>query len=430
MEGLDLFLSLGIAAAAGLLIGLERERSAPKDPARESFLGGSRTHPLLALVGAVSSLLARQFGAAVLVVALGALVAFLLASYIDDVRRGADRGITSEAAFLVSFLLGALATSRGVIEPTSTRVFAIAGVAVVSTLLLTSKPALHPLARRVSPEDVTATLKFLIVAVVVLPLLPDRAMGPLEALNPRQVGLMVLLIAGVSFAGYAAIRLVGARRGLWITGLVGGVVSSTAVAISLSSRAREKPALAVQLALAVVLASSIMFARIWVIVAAVNTGLVAPLAAPLGAMLLVGLLGSLALQRRSQTTGEHAGEVPFSNPFELGRALVFGLSFALVLLGSKAAAVHLGAGGTYAAGMLAGAVDTDAVTLSMANLAHHEIPPQIAATTVFLAAAVNTVAKTVVAVVLGGWAYGRRLVVISAAIVAAGALALWLSPLV
>jgi uncharacterized membrane protein (DUF4010 family) len=429
MEGLDLFLSLGIAVAAGLLIGLEREHSAPKDPARESFLGGSRTHPLLALVGAVSSLLTRQVGAAVLVVALVALVAFLLTSYVDDVRRGADRGITSEAAFLVSFLLGAVATSKGVLEPVSTRVFAIAGVAVVTTLLLSSKPALHPLARRVSPEDVTATLKFLIVTVVVLPLLPDRTMGPLEVLNPRKIGLTVVLIAAVSFAGYAAIRLLGPRRGIWITGLVGGVVSSTAVAISVSSRAREKPALAGRLALAVALASSIMFARMLVVVAAVNAGLVAALAVPLGAMLLVGLLGSFVLYRRSEATAERAGDVSFSNPFELSHALVFGLTFALVLLGSKAAATYLGTGGTYGAGLLAGAVDVDAVTLSMANLARREIPPPVAVTTVFLAAAANTVVKTAIATALGGWAYARRLAAVSGAAVVAGALALWLSPL-
>lgn len=429
MEGYALFLSLGVAVAAGLLIGLERERSAPEDRTRESFLGGSRTHPLLALVGAVSSLLARQVGVAVLVVALGALVALLLASYIDDVRRGVDRGITSEAAFLVSFLLGAFATSSGVVEPVSTRVFAIAGAAVVTTLLLSSKPALHPLARRVSSEDVTATLKFLVVAVVVLPLLPDQPMGPLQALNPRHVGLLVLLIAGVSFAGYVAIRLLGVRRGLGITGLVGGVISSTAVTVSLSSRARERPLLQVPLALAVLLASTIMFARMLLVVAVVNAGLVLPLALPLGAMLLVGLVGSLVLYRRSRAAAGETGDVPFSNPFELGRALGFGVFFAFVLLGSKAAAVYLGNAGTYAAGMLAGTADVDAITLSMAKLAHQDISRQVAVNTIFLAASVNTVVKIVLATALGGWTYGRWLVAISLAVVAAGAIALAFSPL-
>lgn len=429
MEMFEPFLSLGVAVAAGLLIGLERERSAPKDPRQESFLGGARTHPLLALVGALGALLARQLGAGVLLVSLGALVALLLVSYVDDVRRGADRGITSEAAFLVTFLLGALSTSRGVVEPASHRVFVVAATAVVATLLLSAKPALHPLVERISREDVTATLKFLIVAVVVLPLLPNRAMGPLQALNPREVGLMVLLIAGVSFAGYAAIRLLGARKGLGLTGIVGGLVSSTAVTISLSSRAKTRPQIATPLAVAVLLASTIMFARILVLVAAVNPGLLVPLAVPMSAMLVAGLIGSAVLYRGAKLSAGNGSEVSFANPFELSKAVEFGVYFALVLIGTKAASIYLGARGTYVAGVIAGLADVDSITVSMAQLAKGHVPRSVAATTIFLAAASNTLAKAVLAAALGGWSFAKRLAVPFLIMLAAGAITLPRSPL-
>src|SRR5512140_3563477 len=183
---------------AGLLIGLERERSKPSDESRLSFLGGARTHPLLALVGGVSMLVARETGVVAVVVPFGALVVLIALNYAGEVWRNVHRGITSEAAFLLSFLLGVLALTRTVFEPTQ-KIFAVSAIAVVATFLLSAKPTLHPLVQRISSEDVAGTLKFLIVAVVVLPLLPDRTFGPLDVLNPFQVGVLMVLISGLSF---------------------------------------------------------------------------------------------------------------------------------------------------------------------------------------------------------------------------------------
>src|SRR5512133_460010 len=225
MDAHETFASLALAAAAGLLVGLERERSRPPEAAREAFLGGARTHPLLALVGGVSTVAARELGVAVILVPFAALVLLLVVNYADEVRRDRHRGITSETAFLLSFALGVLSLTEHVLQPLASRAITVSAVAVGATLLLSSKPTLHPLVGRVSVEDAAATLRFLIVAVIVVPLLPDRAVGPLDALNPFQIGVLVLLISGISFAGYAAIRLLGARAGLGLTGLVGGLAS-------------------------------------------------------------------------------------------------------------------------------------------------------------------------------------------------------------
>jgi uncharacterized membrane protein (DUF4010 family) len=303
------------------------------------------------------------------------------------------------------------------------KVFAVASVAVVATFLLSAKPTLHPLVKRISTEDVTGTIKFLLVAVVVLPLLPDRAYGPFAVLNPFQVGVLMVLISGLSFAGYVAIRLFGARRGLGLTGALGGLVSSTAVTLSMARRANEHPEIAESAALAVMLASTVMFFRVIVIVLVVNPSLGGDVAFPSGFAALGGLGVCLWLWLRSRREKASAEELALSNPFELGAALQFALLFAAILLGSKAASVYLGTLGTYAAGLLAGTTDVDAITLSMAKLA----PPagvvshRVAATTIFLATASNTVVKGIMAAVSGGWPFGRRVVTAQLAMLAAGA---------
>jgi uncharacterized membrane protein (DUF4010 family) len=422
VDAYEPFLSLGLALAAGLLIGLEREQSAPADPRAESFLGGARTHPLVALTGGLAALLARRLGVAVVVAPFAALVVFLVVNYVDDVRRGKDRGLTSEAAFMVSFLLGALALSPELVPGTGRRFVVVLGTAVVAAALLSSKPVLQPLMRRVSREDVASTLKFLIVAVVLVPLLPDRSLGPLGALNPRVVGWMMLLVTGVSFVGYAATRLLGPARGLGLTGLVGGLVSSTAVTLSMSARAREDGRLARPAALAVVLASSVVFVRIEVMVALVNGELARLLAVPMLAMGAAGLAASLAVHRSGAATA--AAPVELRNPVSLSAAAQFTLLFAGVLVASKAANAWLGPAGVYVAALAAGTADMDAIALSMAELAPAQLPVRVAATAIFLAGVANTVVKGILAVSIGGWAFGRTVVLAFGAILAAGGLSL------
>jgi len=407
MDEYEPFLSLGIALAVGLLIGLEREQSAAAERTDQHLIGGARTHPIVALLGGLSALLARELGVGLPLLLLVALTAFIVVAYAAALRAGRGPGITSEVALLVSYVLGALALSHGVIEPLTRRISVVAASAVVVTLLLSSKPRSKALAQRISQQDVNATLKFLIVGVVVLPLLPNETFGPLDVLNPREMGLLVVLIAGISFVGYAAVRIVGPERGLGLTGFVGGLASSTAVTLAMASRAKEEPALVRACALAVVLASTVMIARVAVVVGVVNPQLLRALAAPLLAMGLASTAASLALYFRSRQHGRAAEAVSISNPFELSTALKFALLFSVVLLGSTAATKYLGTRGTYAAGILAGTTDVDAITLSMARLAGGAIPMPVAATTVFLGLASNTIVKAVMATVLGGWRFGR-----------------------
>ncbi len=417
---LEPFASLALALAAGLLIGLERERSAQAD--QRWFLGGVRTHPLFALAGGLASMLAHAVGPAVLALAFLALIVFLAVGFAADAFRNQARGITSEAAFLLSFLLGALATSSGAIEPFQDRALVVAATAVMVTFLLSAKATLHPLVQRVTASDVGATLKFLVVAVVVLPLLPDRTVDPYAVLNPFKLGIFLLLISAISFAGYAAMRLLGAERGLGLTGLVGGVASSTALTLAMAGRARENAALTEPAAFAVMLASTVMFARLLVVMAVVNPVLVGPLVYPMAAGALGGLVTCLVLWRRTVRTARTRTDVTVQNPFELGRAVAFALLFAVVLLGSKIASSYLGTGGVYVASVLGGAADADAVVLSMAELVRAGgVSLKVAATAVFVGAAANTLAKGIMALGVGGTAFGRRVLTAQVVVLVVGA---------
>ena len=409
MERLEPFLSIAVAIGVGLLIGLEREQATTDDD-QDVMFAGVRTHALVALIGATSTLVSAYIGAWFIALAFVVLTVFLVLAYHDDLRHGRGRGLTSEAAFLLCFLLGVLALNKQLFAESATRLIVTASIAVATTTLLSLKASLRSFAHRISRADVFATLKFLIVTVILLPLLPDQAYGPLDALNPFHIGTMIVLIAGLGFVGYVAVRVLGPGRGLGITGLVGGLVSSTAVTLSMAARAKEEPQVAPACALSVVLASTIMFGRVVLEVFVVNRSLVKSVLIPMGAMALAGLVVSGVFYRRSKGVKAASSKVSLKNPFELSSAIKFGLLFAVVLLISKAANQYLGAEGNYVAGLLAGTTDVDAITLSMANLAKEgALKEPVAATTILLATASNTIVKGVTAAVLGGRAFGTQI---------------------
>jgi hypothetical protein len=305
----------------------------------------------------------------------------------------------------------------------------VAAIAVTATLLLSAKTELRQFSSKLSRADVIATLKFLVVAVVALPVLPNEPMGPWGVLNPFRIGLMVSLIAGVGFVGYVAMRRWGAGLGMLLTGAIGGLASSTAVTLAAAARAKQTPALAPVSALAVIIASTVMCVRLLVVLFIAEPRLGQQLAVALGSMAVVGLAATTFLYLRpSEKKGQADAMVELENPFELSSALKFGALFVAVMLLSRWAQSTFGSSGAYTAGVLAGSTDVDAISLSMANLVKlGEVEVQVARTTVVLAACSNTVVKAVMALVLGGAVMGRRVIVVSAGMVAAAVLAVWLT---
>ena len=410
----DLALRFSAALGLGLLLGLERERK--RDA--ELLFGGVRTFALIALLGAVGAFLEHELNQGwLLLAAFIAVTGLVVVSYAMTAARG-ELGITTEITALLAFIIGALCGWDRV---------GVASVAtVVCLLLLTLKDYLHRLARRVELEDVEATLKFAVISVIILPLLPNEMFGPqpLSVINPYKIWLMVVLIAGLNFFGYVLVKVLGNEHGLLATGILGGLVSSTAVTLSFSQRSRQEPAMSAAFVLAIVAAWTIMFLRVVVIIGLVNSSLAAVIGLPFGLMAATGVLVSLVLWRR--TRSQETGVVTAgANPFELGEAIKFGLFFGVVTVGAKAAEVYLGETGLYLAGAVAGLTDVDAISLSMANLATADAESlKVAARTIVIAVLSNTLMKAAMAVFLGTPALRRTLLLATLLVLIAGAAAI------
>jgi uncharacterized membrane protein (DUF4010 family) len=385
MEQLDLFYRFGAALVIGILVGLQREYS-HGDPSKELF-AGVRTFALMSLVGCTAGLVAEILASPWAFIGILFLIGTLIAiAYFIGAWRG-EVGLTSEVAALVTILAGALCY-WGYLA-------LAAAIAVATTVLLSLKLEMRTFARRLTREDVYATLKFAIITAIVLPVLPNQSFGPppLNVLNPYKIWLMVVFISAISFLGYVLIKVVGSRQGIGLTGLLGGLVSSTAVTLSFSQRSQEDTDLAKPFALAITVAWTMMFSRVLVEVAALNIRLLQVLWVPMAAAGVVGLAYCVYLYFSQRTDQE--GDVALSNPFELGPAVKFGLIYAAILLFSKAAQTYLGDTGIYLSSVVAGLTDVDAITLSMAELsqATGSVGLSTAARAIVLAAMSNTVVK-------------------------------------
>ncbi len=391
MTQTELFYRFGVALIIGILIGMEREHAKPDG---ERMFAGIRTFALLALAGCTGALLVDVTGTAAtflgVLVIIGALIAV---SYFVSARKG-EMGITTEMAGLMAVLLGALCY-WGYLE-------LAAALAVTTTVLLSLKVELESFADRISRDDIFAALKFAVITAIILPLLPKEPLGPapFDVLIPYNIWLMVVLIAGINFLGYVLVKLVGARQGIGLTGFLGGLVSSTAVTLSFSERSQREINLAKPFALAIIVAWTVMFARVLVEVAIINIELLLILWLPIAAAAAAGLLYSYWLYGKQKV--DDKGDVTVSNPFELGAAIKFGLLYALVLLISRTAQLYLGDTGIYLSSILSGLVDVDAITLSMAQLSKHgEVALDTAKLAIVLAAMSNTVVKGGIVLVTG-----------------------------
>lgn len=393
MDQVILFERLGVALGVGILVGLERGWSA-RERAEGSRVAGIRTFAITGLLGGLWALLADWVGEIVLGFAFVAFALVIIIARVRVARETHDYGATTVVAALVTFALGAVA-ARGQLA------IAAAG-GVVTALLLGIKPTLHHWVERIEQEELLAVLKLLVMTLVLLPVLPDQGYGPWQALNPYELWWMVVLIAGTHFLGYIAVRLAGERRGIPMAGLAGGLVASTAVAISFSRLGRTDPGAARLYAAGIVLASAVMCARMLVVVALVGPTLLVDLAWLLVPAALAMLLAAAILwrgQASERTPGELASP---RNPFELGMALKFGVLLAVVMLLARGLKAWLGDSGAYLLGLVSGIADVDAVTLSLARLAGADLAPAAAAGGIALAALMNTMVKGGIAAYAGG----------------------------
>jgi len=412
---LDVLVRLGVALAIGLLIGLERgwER---RDQPEGSRVAGLRTFGLISLLGGITAFLGGE-SRVLLLAAVGiALGATLVAGYWRESAREADVSATTTVAALIAYGLGAL-VGIGQLTPA-------VSAAVVVTLLLGFKPELHHLLQRIERTELLATLRLLLISIVLLPVLPNQGFGPWESLNPYRIWWMVVLVAGISYVGYFANRLFGEERGVMLTGFFGGLASSTAVAVEFARRETHHPRELDLLSAGIVTSSAIMFPRMLVILVGVGSNLLGVLSWPLCAAGAAGLIAAGLLARHGHGHALENATVEPDNPLDLTVALRFGAMIALIMVLTRAANAWLGIGGLFALAAISGLVDVDALTLTAASMASAgQVTIAVAAIAVLIAAAVNTVVKFGITAVVSGSALGVRVGVASAAMLVAGLLA-------
>lgn len=411
------FERLGLSLAIGFLVGVERGWRG-RDIAEGGRTAGIRTYALMGLLGGVAALLAHDLGGwAFATVGLPLAAAFILFKQHEQAEED-DHSVTAIVAGLLVFALGAYACIG------DWRVAAAA--AVVVTALLAFKPVLHEWLKKLTWPELRSALILLAMTFVALPLLPDQAYGPYASVNPRELWLLTIAMAGVSFLAYTAMRVLGPTRGVIVASVAGALVSSTAVTIQLGRLNREAPDGTLAHAGGALLAGGVMVARIAAIAAVLAPALFYRLLTPLAAFAVVSaILGvGAALKARD---GEAAQDLSgMKSPFDLGLVLKFALVLGVVMAAARILSGLYGTGSLLPVAALAGLVDVDAITLTVSRMVGQGLDLRLAALAVLVAAAVDSVSKSVIALVVGGKRFGLMYAagtVVAGA--AAGATLLW-----
>jgi len=425
----ELFIQLAYALGVGLLIGLERSvvHEVRDEPGPETSAEGEdgastqalqpetsdgetagdylgiRTFGVLSLLGYAGALVAEQFPL-VAPVALAAAALLVIVMYKRVTAYGP--GITTEVAAVAACVLGMLCRHHAEVA---------AVIALVVTTILAAKRFAHGTVRKMRRVELTDTLKFLVVILIVLPLLPDRDLDPFGAFNPAKVGFLVVLISGISFVGYFLTRILGAQRGLGLTGVLGGLTSSTAVTAAMATEAKRAPELRSICAFSTVAANATMFGRVLVVVAILDRPLVYKLVWSVGAMALVAAASAVVLwfvAGRAEKAQETGQGVDLKNPFSLGPALKFAAFFVGVLFVAKLATSTFGDSGLFVASALSGLADVDAITLSITGASSDgTLAREVGAVAITIAVVANSVVKSAIAYYSGGRAFGRLIAI-------------------
>ncbi len=388
-----------MALATGSLIGLERgwhQREIP-DGHR---VAGVRTFALLGLLGGLGSVLAQTWGGAVLAAFALLVGLFLLVGYVVNFRMHNVMGLTTYVAALVTFAIGAIAASG------AWRMSSVTAVLVMA--LLQFKQPLHASISKLSETELTSGTQLLLISLVALPVLPDRGFGPYQALNPYRLWWAVVLLSVMSFLGFVLMRWLGAKRGLTLTALLGGTVSSTATTASLARWSRQTPAWRPIAAVGAVLACAAMFARMALLVAIAAPALGSGPVWVFGSMALAGAaFGGLAATRGA---GDELPDLQIGNPLRLSSAIQFAAFLGAVIVAGRFLADQLGDAGLLITSAVSGLVDVDAITLSVGRMvAEKAASAKVATIGLFIAAIVNQITKLGLATALDGIALSVRI---------------------
>jgi uncharacterized membrane protein (DUF4010 family) len=381
------FISLGISLGLGLLVGMQRERAGSRS-------AGFRTFAMITLLGTLTAMLAPTVGGWIVAAGLICVAAAMaVANMIKLKSPDAEPGMTTEIAALVMFAVGAYLVVG------QQQVAVVVGAAVA--VLLHAKFLLHSFAHRIGEKDMRAMMQFVLIAMVILPVLPNETFGPFEVLNPREIWMIVVLVVGISFAGYIALKLFGQNAGAVLGGILGGLVSSTATTVSYSKRASESDAHVNAATLVIMIAATVVYGRVLAEVAVVARPALPAIAGPIGIMAGAAIVISFFVWLRNRRVKSELPEQ--DNPTELKSAIGFGIMYAVISFTVAAAKYYFNDKGIYVVAAVSGLTDMDAITLSTARMAANNTLETTAAwRAILIASMANLAFKIAIVGVLGG----------------------------
>tara|TARA_R110000868_G_scaffold83058_4_gene234700 strand:+ start:19671 stop:20942 length:1272 start_codon:yes stop_codon:yes gene_type:complete len=400
---LGILISLGI----GLILGLEREYDKLKE---EQGFAGIRTFPIVAIIGFVLGNLSQIYTLWIVIIAVSSFLLFLALSHLSIVQKHLMTGITTNLALFATLILGVMVANHLHKEAVAT--------AVVIVTLLSLKTTFNTFIRNITSEELFAFIKFSIIALLILPFLPNEDYGPEGLLNPFEIGSIVVIVSFLNFIGYFLVKYVGSKRGILLTAILGGLISSTAVAWIYASRSKESPELSKQYAAGIVIASAIMFPRLAVLAYIFNNALLPYLVIPFGILTLICLMAALILMKKD--TDNPKTEINLGNPLNIWNAIGFGGIYVAILFAVFYGNRFFGESGLYFSAMIAGLADTDAITISMAKFAAVDEKLALAANVIITATISNMIVKLGIAFFKGSKLVGKLVMLAFGSVIVVG----------
>ena len=386
---LGVLISMGI----GLILGLEREY----DKLKDQGFAGIRTFPIVAILGFSLGNLTEKFTPWLLIVSLGAFILFLAFNHFFQKQEEYGKGLTTNLALIATFVLGVMVSAQYYRDAVAT--------AVIIVTLLSLKTRFRMVISNITSEELFAFIKFSIIALLILPFLPNKTYGPNDLLNPFEIGSIIVIVSFLNFIGYLLVKYVGSKKGILLTAILGGLISSTAVTWSYASRSVESSELSRKYAAGIIIASAIMFPRLALLAYIFNNALLTYLALPFCVFTLVCLVVSLLLIKRD--TNKPDTNIKLGNPMNLLNAIGFGVIYIVILFAVFYSNEFFGESGLYYSALIAGLADTDAITISMAKFSLDGEKLKVASSVIIAAIMSNMLVKLGITIFKGSKTAGK-----------------------
>ncbi|WP_025740770.1 MULTISPECIES: MgtC/SapB family protein [Aquimarina] len=400
---IGLLISMGI----GLILGLEREYDKLKE---EEGFAGIRTFPIVAIIGFILGNLTTAYTPWLVIIIGAAFLLFLALSHLSIVQKHLMTGITTNMALFATLILGVMVANHLHKEAVAT--------AVIVVTLLSLKTTFNTFIKNITSEELFAFIKFSIIALLILPFLPNQDYGPEGLLNPFEIGAIIVIVSFLNFIGYFLVKYVGSKRGILLTAILGGLISSTAVAWIYASRSKESPELSKEYAAGIIIASAIMFPRLAILAYIFNSAILSYLVIPFTILTLICLVSALLFIKKNTDVPKTA--INLGNPLNIWNALGFGGIYVIILFAVFYGNQFFGESGLYYSALIAGLADTDAITISMAKFGSLEEKLALATNVIITATISNMIVKLGITYFKGSKKTGKLVMLIFGTVILVG----------